>query len=105
MSDQNRPMKGFHGMFNQELLEHFGKALDDLTEVYDDEAADESPGEILAGLEERGWHKEKDKFGDKRYITTSYPASSPPLSTDELRISVILRKGALYFDLRPWGQY
>jgi hypothetical protein len=106
----NHPMKGFHGMLNQELLDFFWDVRKEVDDVYTDAEAEENPDAIIDALcQLPGWIHEKDRFGNKAYRTTTYPASVPPLNTDELRITVVhpsgKRSGALYLDVRAWGQY
>jgi hypothetical protein len=107
---ENYPMKGFHGMVNQEVLDFLWEARKEIDDVYTDEVAEKNPDQIVTELcQLPGWIHERDKFGNKAYKTTTYPASVPPQDTDELRITVVnpsgKRSGALYLDIRAWGQY
>jgi hypothetical protein len=110
-------MKGCHVMLNEELLEFLQEALYDLVPyaneqdytdpepAYTDELCDSNPEQVLKNLEAKGWTRTDDKFGKKAIKSMQYPASTPPLETDEFRVSVVLQKGVLKLDIRPWGVY
>ena len=102
---ENKPMKGLHVMLNQDLLDFLWEARKEIDDIYTDELNEKNPATVLVRLGKIGWTTVSDKFGTKAYKSVTYPASNPPLSTDELRVTLINRKGALYLDIRPWGQY
>ena len=110
----NKPMKGCHVMINEKLIEFLQDTLGDLIPpvlggrqpaAYSDDLCDRAPETVLSKLEDKGWTIENDKFGRKAYRAIQFPASTPPLPTDEFRVSVVLQKGVLKLDIRPWGQY
>jgi hypothetical protein len=98
-------MKGLYVMLNQELLDFLWEARKEVDDVYTDELNDKDPGLVLRRLGERGWTYEKDRFGEKQFKSIQYPASTPPQEDDELRVTVVLKRNALYLDIRPWGTY
>ena len=113
---ENQRMKGLYIMPNAETLQFLFDCLEDLMGngalpednggAWDDDVCDENPVRILNALESIGWIRVKDKFADKAYRTMHYPASTPPLASDELRFTMLLKKdGSMHLDLRPWGQY
>jgi hypothetical protein len=101
------PMKGIHLYLNEEILAFLAGALETLygEGIWDDDIAQKHPEKILDMLEKAGWVRHNDKFGDKAILSTTYPASTPPQSTDELRVTVILQKEVLKLDCRLWGVY
>lgn len=112
MSD-NKPMKGLHVMVNDRLIEFLQDALYDLVPTainndetaYTDELNDQNPEQVLRNLEKKGWTRVDDRFGKKVYRAMPYPASTPPRPEDEIRVTIVLNKGALKIDMRCWGEY
>jgi hypothetical protein len=118
---ENMRMKGIYILPNAKTLDFLHGALEDLVGdefdliskhdapndgAWDDDIADESPVRILDSLEhDYGWIRVKDKYADKAYKSMHFPASTPPRPTDELRVTVLLKNGALHLDIRPWGQW
>jgi hypothetical protein len=105
----NKPMKGVNVWLNAELLNFLAGCMEDLygeKGVWSDDVADTNPKKILDALGKLGWERTKDAYGDKAIKSTHYPASTPPLVTDELRATVVLkRSGVLALDIRPFGMY
>lgn len=98
-----RPLKGAHLTLNEEVLNWIRTVLDDMSEYYSDELADNRPGDILADLQQAGWKFEDDKFGMKVYKTVPYNAG-PNVRNSVLRITVVMTKNKeLKLDIRPWG--
>jgi hypothetical protein len=106
--EENKPVRagGVHVMANAKLLAFLKGALTTIGEVWTDDVADKHPERILQRLEGVGWVRAKDSYGSKAIMSMSYPASTPPRETDEIRVTVILSKaGALKLDIRLWGTY
>jgi len=106
----NKPLKGFHGIVNLDVIDFIDTALTEITAVWDDDCVAENPDAVLKRLmDEYGWVHENDKFANKVYKATAYPASTPPLPSDQFRVTLLnpkgTRNGALYLDMRAWGQY
>ena len=110
---ENKMMKGFHGMVNAELIAFINEAMAELSTAWasvGDDVVENNPDKLIKLLmDEYNWIHENDRFGNKAYKTTSYPASTPPLPTDEFRITLVnpkgQRAGCLYVDVRAWGRY
>jgi hypothetical protein len=105
ITETNDPMKGLNIALNQQLLDFLWEARKEIDDVFLEELVDKNPKKILDDLGEIGWTRVKDRFGDKAIKSRPYPASTPPRDTDELRVTLILRKGILYLDIRLWGSY
>src|SRR5207245_2649969 len=95
-----KPGKGCHAVLNTAVVEFIIRAMDELAEIYTDERHDSDAKGVVADLARRpGWHAEKDNFGTKAILATSYPDG-------EFRITVVLTKrGELKLDIRPWISY
>ena len=107
---ENKPMKAGQVTLNAELGEWLLARLEEVfggeEPIWDDNVVDRAPALMLAELEKvDGWSRYSDKYGDHVYAATSYPASTPPRDTDELRLNIVLTRGVVKMDLRPWGNY
>jgi hypothetical protein len=109
----NKMMKGANLVLNEKVLQFIQEALTDISgdgneaPAYSDDLADENPTLVLKNLEDKGWERTMDRFGDKAVKSMPYPASTPALPTDELRITAVIdhRTKVLKLDIRPWGQW
>ena|SRR5215831_2141411 len=107
----NKPMRAGQVNLNWDVLTFLQETIATLVgdehdgAIWNDAVAAKMPKRILDELEKAGWIRYQDQYGDHAYVTTKYEASNPPQDTDELRINVVLTKGKLVFDIRPWGQY
>jgi hypothetical protein len=117
----NKPMKAGQVILNMEVLQWLQDRLDELAgigerdtnnemiwheePIWDDEVADSAPSRILDELEKIGWTRYQDNYGDHAYASIRYACSTPARDTDELRLNVVLKKGVIHLDLRPWGWY
>lgn len=91
-----KPGKGLHATLNESTFKFLQRAFDVLEEIgFDDDMIDADPKGILDALEEKGWKKSKDKFGDKRYCEQRH-------GDNMLRVTIVLTGRGLALDVRLW---
>jgi hypothetical protein len=98
--------KGAHLVLNQELLSWVQDTLAIINDAYTDEQNDEDPTVIIKKLvADQGFEIDRDSFGLKAYLATSYYINEH--DPGELRITIVLpkRTQVLMLDIRPWGNY
>lgn len=106
------PLKGGFMVMNDEVIKFLSDALYDISEAHSDELQDEDPGAVpaalIAGVNTGTglvWKAEQDRFGEKAYTEIPYATTADDDGKGILRVTVVLKRGALSLDIRPWGTY
>jgi len=105
-----KPMKGAHLVLNESILSWLQGRLDEAHEILGygcmDDKVEEDVKSLLDELTQvDGWHELKDRFGRKVFAARAYPISGQQEQRGELRVGVVLTRGELMLDIRPWGVY
>jgi len=105
-----KPLKGAHLILNESILSWIQGRLDEAHEILGYGNMDEMVEQDVKGLlddllEVDGWYEVKDRFGRKVFSSRPYPISGQQESKGELRVGVVLTRGELMLDIRPWGVY
>ncbi len=96
--------KGADLLLNEGVIEFLVECQTQLKSCYTNELHDTSPTQVLRTLvTEYEWDKGEDSRGNLK-VWKSLPYSFKE-GEEELRVTVVLNKGVLHLDIRPWGHY